>query len=326
MSTRPAITEVNVPNHEENRVPLWMLNIKRVIWPKERGISVGAWLATLIAVFLFSHYYVTLERVFNGAIPLDGAPILMWMSFASVLLGIWLAKVIIWPKHKSNRASAVAWLLTLVVCLGFGFHFAFHNQEFKAAKPHEFGSILQGWVAVLAVIWLGATVYQQQRSIKEIDLNGFEANVRILKSRLFFALLRLVRMSEDHDCYLSNGAKRTSLSEKIGSRPEFDELAQAGELDEALARIEKGFAVIKQKLQQDWVLHEEVETVKRLIKEMENMTKAAKEVRGMSSNAPFLKSKESIPDVSTLDGFLKTTADLRTSLENMLEEMDELDA
>jgi hypothetical protein len=210
----------------------------------------------------------------------------------------------------------------------FGKYFLLHDQEFKAAKPHELGSIMQGWTAILAAIWLAATVYLQglqiretaegmQRSIKELERNAVESQARALKSRLFFSIRRLLKLGEDHDCYLSKGEERTSLIEMIGDRSEFEELSEAGELGEALSRIADGISGINEKLDRDWLLHEEVVTVKRLMKELDNMKATAEGIRGMSAKALSIECNENIPDVHTLDCFVAASSSLRDSLEKM---------
>jgi hypothetical protein len=228
------------------------------------------------------------------------------------------------------------------ICCGLAYFFA-RPANFLRMWPEEFGSLLSGWVAPLAVLWLFAAVLLQRsqlqaqhlelkqtseglrRSVAELENSATQAQLTRLSERLMHCVLRIARTGSAREFYLEKGVQRIDAAHFLGSYRRYAELFKANEVSRALELLSKGMEMLVLRINGDWVLHADTERTEDLAAELSSLINIVSQLERLAPKIEASQAGETGPDPAILRSCRKRAVEAQEMLDAMLRELRNFD-
>jgi hypothetical protein len=222
-------------------------------------------------------------------------------------------------------------------------YFLARPSNFLRMWPHEFGSLLSGWAAPLAALWVFATVLLQRAQLKaqslqmeqtseelRISVEQLEANARAsrlaqLSKRMMHGALRFAKAGERIEFYVVRQGDQESARDLLGDYKTYSALFKANEATRVLALLGGGMRLLVGRIREDSVLHADCAVLEELCTELASLEAIVSEIQRLSGAMDFVNAGDGDPEKAALETFRKAAAEINGMLLAMLHDLREFD-
>jgi hypothetical protein len=187
-------------------------------------------------------------------------------------------------------------VISIIWALSGAGYFLARPQNFLRMWPHELGSLLSGWAAPLAALWVFATVLLQRAQLKAQTLEMEQTSEELLMSvdqlarentakrlaqlsrRVMHGVLRAEKILNRVDLYVIKDGQQERAVQLLSAQRSYTALFKANELTRALTMFGRDITAIGGRLEDEWVLHVDCLLLEELCTELSTLSAVSAEI------------------------------------------------